>query len=115
MLAACSLCLSPTPQVLLVKSFMSSAESTWRLVSTAMLVPMLLEFLIDEIVWFLYPTLRTHAKEDPISHFIIMISLLPTSLLPLWIVEDMSIQARNVILSLGKLLTMYGVLGKAFV
>lgn len=114
-IATCSYCFHPflqTIQFFPRNSFMSTEENTWRLVSTAMLVPMLLEFFLDEVVWFLYPTLRTHAKEDPMNHFIVMISLLPASLLPCWIMQGISMQARNISLSIGKLMAIYGLLGK---
>eukprot|EP01031_Cornospumella_fuschlensis_P024241 gene24241-29312_t len=77
-----------------------------------MFCPMLLEFIIDEVVWFLYPALRTTAKEDPINHFIVMMSLLPTSLAISWVLQDVAIFIRLVLLGVAKAMTVYGLLGK---
>ena len=112
-LGVCSLCLNPTYANHPTDSYMSTEEFTWRLVSTAMLCPMLLEFIIDEVVWFLYPALRTTAKEDPINHFIVMMSLLPTSLAISWVLQDVAIFIRLVLLGVAKAMTVYGLLGKA--
>eukprot|EP00981_Chlorochromonas_danica_P001759 scaffold381_cov168-Ochromonas_danica.AAC.12 len=87
-------------------------EDRWRTVSTSLFIPLIIEFILDELAWMIYPSLRSHAKEDPVGHWFIIISLVPSSYVALWVIGEVNLSAREILISIGHITTLYGVLRK---
>lgn len=91
---------------------MSENEQFWRTVCTALITPMSLEYMLDEVAWAFYPTLRSHSKEDPVGHGFVVMSLIPSSFLSVWLLGTLNLPLRFVLMSIGHIVAIYGVLRK---
>lgn len=91
----------------------SATESQWRIASTALFTPLLFEFLLDELAWVIVPTLHLRAKEDPIGHWFIITSLIPSTYYFTWILQGkISLLGRLILLSIGHVVTLLGIFRK---
>lgn len=87
----------------------SLTEDRWRTVSTAIVVPLWLEYIIDDIACRLSLAERTSShSDDPGSHWLIIASLLPTSYIPIWILGPLDLQTRAVLTNIGLVGTVHG-------
>lgn len=93
-----------------------SDEYLWRIVATSIAVPLIIEYLLDFVVSFLYPTVsqdnKHHVLEDRLGHGIIVASLLSVSYLPMWIFGQWVCNYRDAFVSFGHSMIVCGVLGK---
>ena len=118
-----------------------SNEDIWRIVSTAILVPLLIETMLEWIVISINPTLsnempisstsgkdsspttsstsafnsynnKNNRVEDRLGHTLIIFSLIPSSYLPIWALGSHGCVVRDVFVSFGHGLLVYGILGK---
>lgn len=95
-----------------------SAEYVWRIAATSIAVPLIIEFILDFAVSFLYPVIpqatdgKHHALEDRLGHGILVASLLPVSFVVIWLFGPAVCNFRDAFVSIGHSMVVCGVLGK---
>lgn len=94
---------------------LSSAEDRWRTACTAVFVPLAIEYLLDRLAWAVnpHPTLHQAAEDDdPLGHWLIISSLVPSSYFTVWLLGAGSTAARDLLIGIGHVIAVYGVLRK---
>lgn len=91
-----------------------SEEVLWRTVCTSIFVPIAIEYILDIIVSYIYPTVHeaAHALEDKVGHGLIILSLVPTSHIPFWLMGNNACHNRDGFVSFAHAMIVCGVLGK---
>lgn len=91
-----------------------SEEVLWRTVCTSIFIPMAIEHILDIIVSYLYPTVHeaAHVLEDKLGHALIILSLVPASYIPFWIMGNSACHNRDGFVSFAHAMIVCGVLGK---
>lgn len=90
-------------------------EEWLRIATTAAVVPLAVEYILDTLVIFSYPYLEDspHNLEDPLGHGMVLLSLLPSSHFPLWIFGDgISYTVKDCLIGFSHAMVVCGVLGK---
>jgi hypothetical protein len=94
-------------------STIHSDEFIWRIVCTSIACPLLIEYGLDLLVTFVYPTINeTHVLEDRLGHGILIASLIPLSYVPYWIFGNSFCLIRDGLVSISHTMVVCGVLGK---
>eukprot|EP01039_Chlorochromonas_danica_P011027 gene11027-12277_t len=87
---------------------MGDNEEQWRIVASSVFTPLWMEYCIDDFAWIVFPRTSTSRRlEDPISYWLIIMSLIPSSYAPWWLLGNIDIFTRMVFLSLGQITIIY--------
>ena len=99
-----------------------SDEEMWRIASTAILLPLLLEAVLDWIVtYYSASSLHQNAevsqevsslRDEDFGHFFVLLSLIPSTYIPLMVFGSHTCIVRDAFVSVGHTVLLYGIIGK---